>query len=94
MNSTLHKGGGEGDTIFLTALLKPTHSVSYAISGTTDAEEPLDRRRNRMKKIATMLLIVAVVLSVTTLGFAQEKKAIVVITPSHDNPFFKAEAVR
>lgn len=46
-----------------------------------------------MKKIATMLLIVAVVLSVTTLGFAQEKKLIVVITPSHDNPFFKAEAV-
>ncbi|WP_018687402.1 D-ribose ABC transporter substrate-binding protein [Ahrensia kielensis] len=35
----------------------------------------------------------AVTLASTTLSFGQDKGLIAIITPSHDNPFFKAEAV-
>lgn len=38
-------------------------------------------------------LVGAVTLTSTTLSFGQDKGLIAIITPSHDNPFFKAEAV-
>lgn len=43
--------------------------------------------------IALSLVIVALVLMLAaTSAMAQDKKLIVIITPSHDNPFFKVEA--
>ena len=45
-----------------------------------------------MKKFVTMLLAVALIMSVTTVAFAESKGTIAIIMPPHDNPFFKAEA--
>lgn len=45
-----------------------------------------------MKKFVTLVLTVALIMSVTTFTFAQSKGTIAIIMPPHDNPFFKAEA--
>ena len=45
-----------------------------------------------MKKFVTMLLTVALIISATTIAFAENKGTIAIIMPPHDNPFFKAEA--
>jgi erythritol transport system substrate-binding protein len=45
-----------------------------------------------MKKFVTMLLAVALIISATTIAFAESKGTIAIIMPPHDNPFFKAEA--
>lgn len=44
-------------------------------------------------KTFLMALVALVLISVTSLNAADSKGLIVVITPSHDNPFFKTEAV-
>ena len=44
-----------------------------------------------MKKIVTLVSTLALLLMVSTLAFASAK-LIVIITPPHDNPFFKSEA--
>jgi erythritol transport system substrate-binding protein len=46
-----------------------------------------------MKKLATIIVTLCIVLAASTIGFAQSKGTIAVIMPPHDNPFFKAEAV-
>ena len=46
-----------------------------------------------MKKIVKLVATLALLLMVSTLAFASAKsKLIVIITPPHDNPFFKSEA--
>jgi erythritol transport system substrate-binding protein len=45
-----------------------------------------------MKKFVTMLLAVVLIISATTIAFAESKGTIAIIMPPHDNPFFKAEA--
>lgn len=45
-----------------------------------------------MKKFVTLVLTVALIISVIPAVFAQSKGTIAIIMPPHDNPFFKAEA--
>lgn len=48
---------------------------------------------NTNRRVFVSGLAAAVTLASTSMGFAQGKGLIAIITPSHDNPFFKAEAV-
>ncbi len=48
---------------------------------------------NTNRRIFISGLASAVTLASTSISFAQGKGLIAIITPSHDNPFFKAEAV-
>ena len=46
-----------------------------------------------MKKFFTIVAALCLLLMASGSSFAAGKKLIVIITPSHDNPFFKSEAV-
>ncbi|KUP94598.1 D-ribose ABC transporter substrate-binding protein [Tritonibacter horizontis] len=48
---------------------------------------------NTNRRVFVSGLAAAVTVASTTMGRAQDKGLIAIITPSHDNPFFKAEAV-